>query len=1059
MTPVLPSSTSNISLIPGATFTRRKNNNSTRCYNLRRYTKQTSYAQELVFPLSTSVKFFPSIRTCGLHHKPRIQVVSATGTNVAVEEPTPSVADKDTGDAIGNTSVSEISENISSKEGASATQAQSKRSRPGRKSEMPPIKNEELVPGASFTGKVRSIQPFGAFVDFGAFTDGLVHVSRLSDSYVKDIAAVVSIGQEVTVRLVEANIETGRISLTMRDSDDPNKQQQSPADTDRTGSPRRNTQNSNQRRDAGKTSKFAKGQDLLGKVKNLARAGSFISLPDGEEGFLPTEEEADDGLGSLMGASSIQVDQEVNVRVLRISRGRVTLTMKKEENVKELDSKLNPGTVHTATNPFLLAFRKNKDIATFLDEREKEEDSAKESGDLTPVPSATDDMVEDDKISENGVTVGVDATIDASAAVADEEEEPESIASDSLGNVAAVEESVEVSEEADVTVDASAAVTDEPKEPESVESDTLENVDSVEGSTEVDVEASSGIMSTEESLSSADLVSDAAPSAVEVENGVSTGTIAEDETQVETPSVDTSVEKKVELNADESSSGINLNAQIDAPPAQESTIEDNEAEPIPDQNGSINNSNGQSSAPPTEEKTTKAAISPALVKQLRNDTGAGMMDCKNALSATAGDIVKAQEFLRKKGLASADKKASRVTAEGRIGSYIHDGRIGVLIEANCETDFVSRGDIFKDLVDDLAMQVAACPQVQYVNTEDVPKETLEKEKELEMQREDLLSKPEQIRTKIVEGRIRKMLEELALLEQPYIKDDKVVVKDIVKQTIARIGENMKVKRFVRFNLGEGLEKRSVDFAAEVAAQTAAKQVPAPPKEHPAAVETKESNETAPKATISAGLVKQLREETGAGMMDCKKALSETGGDLEKAQEYLRKKGLSAADKKSSRIAAEGRIGSYIHDSRIGVLIEVNCETDFVGRGKEFKELVDDLAMQVVASSQVQYVSVEDIPESIVSKEKELEMQREDILSKPENIRERIVEGRVSKRLGELALLEQPFIKDDKILVKDLIKLTIATIGEKIKVRRFVRFTLGESSDDQTETQAPVEEKH
>lgn len=201
------------------------------------------------------------------------------------------------------------------------------------------------------------------------------------------------------------------------------------------------------------------------------------------------------------------------------------------------------------------------------------------------------------------------------------------------------------------------------------------------------------------------------------------------------------------------------------------------------------------------------------------------------------------------------------------------------------------------------------------------------------------------------------------------------------------------------------------------------------------------------------MVKQLREESGAGMMDCKKALSETGGDLGKAQEYLRKKGLSAADKKSSRIAAEGRIGSYIHDSRIGVLIEVNCETDFVGRSKEFKELVDDLAMQVVASSQVQYVSVEDIPESIVSKEKELEMQREDILSKPENIRERIVEGRVSKRLGELALLEQPFIKDDKILVKDLVKLTVATLGENVKVRRFVRFTLGEASDAKPETEA------
>ncbi len=206
--------------------------------------------------------------------------------------------------------------------------------------------------------------------------------------------------------------------------------------------------------------------------------------------------------------------------------------------------------------------------------------------------------------------------------------------------------------------------------------------------------------------------------------------------------------------------------------------------------------------------------------------------------------------------------------------------------------------------------------------------------------------------------------------------------------------------------------------------------------------------------VSAVLVKQLREETGAGMMDCKKALSETGGDLEKAQEYLRKKGLSTADKKSSRLAAEGRIGSYIHDSRIGVLIEVNSETDFVGRSEKFKELVDDLAMQVVACPLVQFVSIEDIPESIVKKEKELEMQREDLLSKPENIREKIVEGRVAKRLGELVLLEQPFIKNDSILVKDLVKQTVAEIGENIKVRRFVRFTLGETVENaKTETEA------
>ncbi|KAK8967159.1 hypothetical protein KSP40_PGU011869 [Platanthera guangdongensis] len=442
----------------------------------------------------------------------------------------------------------------------------------------------------------------------------------------------------------------------------------------------------------------------------------------------------------------------------------------------------------------------------------------------------------------------------------------------------------------------------------------------------------------------------------------------------------------------------------------------------------------------SEGSAITGIISSSLVKQLREETGAGMMDCKKALRETDGDIVKARDFLRKKGLASADKKSSRTTTEGRIGSYIHDNRIGVLVEVNCETDFVSRGEIFQQLVDDLAMQVAACPQVRYLVPEDVPDEIVNKETEIEMQKEDLLTKPEQIRSKIVQGRIDKRLAEFALLEQSYIKNDKMSVKDWVKQTIATVGENIKVKRFVRLNLGEGLEKKSQNFAAEVAAQTSAKLSSSAPKNQ--SVE-KETVEKPPTAAIPVALVKQLREETGAGMMDCQKALTETGGNLEKAHEYLRKKGLSSADKKSSRPAAEGRISSYVHDSRIGCLIEVNSETDFVGRNEKFVELVDDLSMQVVASPQVEFVSVEDIPESMVREEKEIEMQREDLQSKPEIMREKIVEGRVSKRLGELALLEQPFIKDGSVLVKDLVKQTVAALGENIKVRRFVRFTLGE----------------
>ncbi|MCO5592697.1 hypothetical protein L7F22_046700 [Adiantum nelumboides] len=220
-----------------------------------------------------------------------------------------------------------------------------------------------------------------------------------------------------------------------------------------------------------------------------------------------------------------------------------------------------------------------------------------------------------------------------------------------------------------------------------------------------------------------------------------------------------------------------------------------------------------------ETTTAKAAVTPAVVKQLREETGAGMMDCKRALETNDGDFDKAREFLRKKGLASAEKKATRITAEGRIGSYIHDNRIGVLIEVNCETDFVARGEIFQQLVDDLAMQLVACQQVKFVSVEDIPQEFINKEKEIEMQKEDLLKKPEAIRSKIVDGRIAKMLNELALLEQAYIKDDSLLIKDLLKQTVATIGENIKVRRFERFVLGEGLQKRSQDFAAEVAAQT------------------------------------------------------------------------------------------------------------------------------------------------------------------------------------------------------------------------------------------------
>lgn len=219
-----------------------------------------------------------------------------------------------------------------------------------------------------------------------------------------------------------------------------------------------------------------------------------------------------------------------------------------------------------------------------------------------------------------------------------------------------------------------------------------------------------------------------------------------------------------------------------------------------------------------------AEISAKLVKELRDKTGAGMMDCKKALKENEGDMEKATEWLRQKGIASAAKKEGRVAAEGLIGQYIHTGgRVGVLVEVNCETDFVAMRDEFKTLVRDVAMQIAACPNVEYVRTSDIPQDMVAKEKEIEMGREDLASKPENIREKIVEGRIEKRMKELSLMDQPFIKDQNISVEELVKQHVATLGENIQVRRFSRFVLGEGIEKEETDFAAEVAAQTGQKQ--------------------------------------------------------------------------------------------------------------------------------------------------------------------------------------------------------------------------------------------
>ncbi len=215
-----------------------------------------------------------------------------------------------------------------------------------------------------------------------------------------------------------------------------------------------------------------------------------------------------------------------------------------------------------------------------------------------------------------------------------------------------------------------------------------------------------------------------------------------------------------------------------------------------------------------------AEVTAAAVKALREKTGAGMMECKNALVESAGNEESAIEILRKRGLASAKKREGRIAAEGIVASYIHmGGKVGVLVEVNCETDFVARGDEFQQLVKDIAMHVAAS-EPRYVSREEVNATDLDKEREIaraQAKNEPKnANKPDQVIDKIVEGRINKYYEETVLLDQPFVKDSTKTVGDVVTEKVAKTGEKITIRRFTRYKMGEGLEKRDEDFGNEVA---------------------------------------------------------------------------------------------------------------------------------------------------------------------------------------------------------------------------------------------------
>ena len=215
-----------------------------------------------------------------------------------------------------------------------------------------------------------------------------------------------------------------------------------------------------------------------------------------------------------------------------------------------------------------------------------------------------------------------------------------------------------------------------------------------------------------------------------------------------------------------------------------------------------------------------AEITASAVKSLREKTGAGMVDCKNALVEANGDEAAAVEILRKKGVATAGKKAGRVTAEGVVGSYIHmGGKVGVMVEVNCESDFVARGEEFQQLVKDVAMHIAASDP-RYVSRDEVPADVLDKEREILMDQlkndPKNAGKPEDVLGKIIEGRLNKFYEDAVLLDQPFVKDPSKTVGELVTDKIASIKENITIRRFTRYKMGEGIEKKQDDFAAEVA---------------------------------------------------------------------------------------------------------------------------------------------------------------------------------------------------------------------------------------------------
>ncbi|KAF6164157.1 hypothetical protein GIB67_010127 [Kingdonia uniflora] len=582
MTPVIQCSTSNVALFPGTTFSPRKKNRLTIYSYQRKSVKYTSTSQRFLLPDSTSVGLNRKYnRDYGAYDRLRVHILAATGTDIAVENP---IVDEN---AEGTSEVSPTTSEAVEVPPSTTPTTQSSRFTP-RKGEMPPVKNEELVVGATFTGKVKSIQPFGAFVDFGGFKDGLVHVSQVSSSFVRDIGSFVSIGQEVTVRLLEANLDTGRISLTMREpGDDVNKSQQrkdapsgSKSDTPRSSDKPRPARN-NSTKPNQKSSKFVNGQILQGTVKNIIGRGAFISLPEGEEGFLPTDEEADDGLANMMGGSSLQVGEEVSVRVLKISRGQVTLTMK-AENAGTPNLKVVQSEVHVATNPFAMAFRRNKDIAAFIDETEKLKKVAEipikpESVQKTKKKVDQTELVNTEENLEKGVSGSLEDN-DLAQGTIQEELSSEILApGEALASVNSLTEEISVTDEVKEVKNESEQSSDETLTPENIITDDVVESIADDGPVKDEVKEvkNESEQSSDETLTPGIIVTD------EVVESIADDGLVKDEVKTDTPST---IEKEVS-----------------------SSDNDEKRESVLKENASLNTSSGEAESLFTPTSSTKGS--------------------------------------------------------------------------------------------------------------------------------------------------------------------------------------------------------------------------------------------------------------------------------------------------------------------------------------------------------------------------------------------------------------------------------------------------------------------